>query len=177
MNRRPESSNETVLHVPYLYHDILKLIFPYLSGRDMISCSLVSREWYKTSCDNILWFRILSRELPRFIYRQKGYKDPRFDYDSSICYKLFYLSLFHHQYKFGLIDYFKDIYNTPNEMEMSFEKFGLYIPLTIFAICFFPVAMGIEIYEFSKSHINKYKYCNCIQCFRRTNMLISSIRS
>lgn len=130
--------------------DILRIIFTYLKGRDLISCSLVNKKWYDGTNDNYLWFLLFRRELPLNVYpNRKLRRDPRFIYCDEIQYKLFYLSHFRHQYKFELLDGYK-------------ETFPSFV-----AFFFIPLFCCIEIYEYCKSFRKKYEYCDCQRCSYR----------
>jgi hypothetical protein len=143
--------------------DILKQIFIHLSGRDLLSCSVVCKIWYSVSQDNQLWFNVLRRELPKKIKRNRLLKiDPRFTYSEDVIYKSLYQSSFNHHYQPGTI---KELYST------SCSNFGFCFTIICLPMIF-PVILVIEMYDLYVSKQKRNEYCNCETCDRRSKMIL-----
>jgi hypothetical protein len=143
-----------------LYKDILVKIFSCLPAIDIISCSQVNRKFYHASSDNHLWF-----ELSK-VQEKKQLKNPISIYDDKINYKLHYLSLFNQKYYPQIFNFYRDIYHITSLSRNLFEKslfYSVYIPG---AILFFPLIVGIELYECMSHYQKKYEYCSCDSCQR-----------
>jgi hypothetical protein len=143
------------------YKDILEQIFIYLGGKDILSCSIVCKDWNKASRNNLFWFRLLRRDLPKKIKPYPLLKsDPRFIYIEDINYKSLYLSYFDHHYQCGVSKYF----NIPFQI----ENLGIYFCFTIG----FPILIAIEIYDYYVSIRKKNHYCDCETCYQRSRKIL-----
>ena len=151
--------------------DILEQIFVHLSGRDLLSCSIVCKDWNKVSKDNVLWFRVLRRDLPQKIKKNPLLTiDPRFTYIDDLSYKSLYLCYFLHRYKCGAAQYYKELCAIPLQLTNWMEKIATFSFFMFGGIIFLPCIMMVEIYDFCQA--KKYEFCDCDECYKRSIPLL-----
>jgi hypothetical protein len=141
-----------------LGYDVLFQIMIYLSCKDLLSSSMVCKDWNKVSQDNQLWFIVLKRDLSKKI------KNRRITYSEDLIYKSLYLSCFNHHYQRGRMKDYKELYFR--------SRYYLGTCLTIVLL---PIMVAIEIYDFYGSKQNRYEYCNCESCEQRSRIILEKV--
>jgi hypothetical protein len=155
----------------YLPKDCLTHIFSYLSATDIISCSLVSHDWYMASSDNYNWFKLCKEGIQKVYHDLERYDKTKnlknLDYCSKVNWKLFYLGIFHHRYDSQIISCYKQFGRDVKNMMKIDLLSGVLISCLIVIPCSiiaFPLSIGLEIYTLIKHSRNKMETCNCESC-------------
>lgn len=147
-------------------NDVLVTIFEYLSGKDLISCTMVNRSFYFASSNNRLWFEMIRKEGKKFLKNvsRLSYNEPKLNY------KLIFLSMFNAKYQSQLSSFFsfsKDLFfgYVRKQTFVWYEKLLLtsffIVPGYIFLT---PIAVGIEFLNYSNHFQKEYEYCSCESC-------------
>jgi hypothetical protein len=152
-----------------VYKDILIKIFSYLSAKDIISCSQVNHKFYEVSSNNPLWFDLVKIEGNKYLKNPNSLR-----YDDKINYKLYYLSLFNQKYHLQIFNFYRDIRDVIIDRRNYIQKILVYSIYVPFAILFFPLFLGVEIYECISHQRTKYEYCSCDSCHKKLSMKVRS---
>jgi hypothetical protein len=150
-----------------LYSDLITKIFSYLEGKDVISCSMVNRLWYRSSSRNEMWYDLLQKENRKFL-------KSKWKFDENIDYKILYLRLFHQKYKIQTWNFY---------LEFPIPHYRTWWESLVWKLCFlypmfvisFPIIVGVEIYEYWIHCNNRYQYCKCDSCFRKLSQVCKNI--
>jgi hypothetical protein len=150
-----------------LYKDILIKILSYLPAKDIIACSRLNHRFYNVSSNNQLWFDLVKVEGKKYMKNPNSLR-----YDDKINYKLYYLSLFNQKYHLQIFKFYRDIRDVIINRRNYFEKILIYSVYVPFGILFFPLILGVEIYEFISHRKRQYEYCNCDSCYHKISMKV-----
>lgn len=141
-------------------------ILKYLNPNDLIQCSYLSKEWYQHSLSNRLWFTILVNRLPKNIERSaKKFKDPRFNYQTNISYKKYYLQIVDKSYKSFTLKMLKDLLVDC----LNFKNLCIYYLICIpFLLLIIEFIIIYDLYSFLNHKMkDKYDICLCHHCYDR----------
>jgi hypothetical protein len=159
----------------HLVPDILKHIFSFIHGKDLIECSKVNRKFYFASSDNRLWFEMIKQEGRKFIISN----NPKFIYNDKMNYKILFLSMFNQSYHSQFISFYRESFIGVVFREGKWFEKLVTIPMFVVpaGILVSPFAFIIEVASLYEHKTKKNEYCGCSNCFQKLKDKLKLLKS